>query len=150
MKPLLAVMFSLLAINAFAEPSKPALDQIHSDFTAFIAEKSTSGVPQDQIDSAVSNLQNQIISQFPEAVTYTSEELDLLSKNKTIVTDALIESTYQRLKDLAGPRPMPVIVEFYRSKYVQKSLNPMQKAIYYRLTNTIAKMTTKQSATAKP
>lgn len=135
-----ALLFFTLASTACltaADPT-PAVDpvisnQLRSDCTEMVKRMEPQATDEQRQD-AVHNVVSLIIVESPGAFSFTPEQMELLKKGAPLFTDTETKAAYTKLKDVAKGRPMPVVVEFYKSIYDSGKMNAGEPAIFVRLT----------------
>ena len=130
---LLISWFLSLGIT-LAGPTKEALDQLSHDLCLYQSEQMNNTPPTKEMLDEAGKEMDAFVKQCPEAVTFTPEDLQTLSKGSQITSDRDIAAAYKDLKDWAHGRPLPKLIEFYHAAFEKGALSPLQKEIYFRIT----------------
>ena len=112
------------------------VDQFKTDMIAQLEEK-TPGLSAEQKKTALDSILAEANRTCPSALLLTQAQSTMLGAGDCPVTDEQLRQTYRQLKQLAGDRPMPVLVEYYKAKFDLGQLNPVQKTIYFNFTSAI-------------
>jgi hypothetical protein len=127
--------------NQVTEPF--VVSQLKADFVMMFKDKGVKGVTDEQIQQTADTLASQVLQQQGSALSFTPDQIHSLQTNQKVFTDAECKAAYGKLKDAANGRPMPVMVEFYKSIFDSGKINPVEQAIFVKLTLAIAARTSK-------
>jgi hypothetical protein len=141
----LALIFLIfgLPLCLVAQSKAPVVDplivtQMKSDFVTMLKEKQAGAMTDEQMKHAADDLASQVLQQQGSALSFTPDQIHLLQENERVFTDAETKNAYAKLKGAAHGRPMPVVVEFYKSIFDSGKMNPVEQAIFVKLALAIA------------
>jgi hypothetical protein len=139
---LLSALLVCFASEALAQDSSAPMlvDQFKRDLRTIISEKAPQA-SDDQRKTFVDSTFMDVNREFPSAFSVTPSQLDLLGSGKSPFSDDQLRHIYADLNALAGGKPMPVLVKYYSNQFGSDQLNPVQKAIYFKLTTAIYEKT---------
>ena len=127
----------LLASSLTSAADALLLEQLKQDVAIQIAEVSPN-VGSDQRQSAVDAIVADVSHTCPGAFTLDPRQTEALRAGQCPFSDDQLMQKYSQLKQLAGGKPMPLLVEFYRKRFERGELTPVQKTLYFTLTSAIA------------
>ena len=134
---IVVVLITLLLAPRITLAADPVLvEQFMKDAGAQLVEVSPN-LPSDRRQIAVDAIMADVSRTCPSALSVDSAQAEILRTGKCPFTDNQLRDKYTELKQLAGGKPMPTIVEFYRARFERGELNPTQKTLYYTFTSAI-------------
>ena len=141
----LLALASLFNLNAADSPDPLVNDQLRADYLELSKQQPGGQATQEQHKAFADKYASQTTQAYPTAFSFTADELKSLHKNLSLFTDAEVKAAYSRLKSAAQSRPMPVVVEFYKTIYDSGKMNAIEQAIFVKLTLSIAAKTEKET-----
>lgn len=127
------LLLTAMLVGAVSSLQPSVKNQLQDDLIQFIQLRGQSEIESEQLKGMAQQLEEKILTQFPNALEFGQHELTKFDKGQCPYSDKEIQKAFVELRKEARGRPLPVLAEFYQGLFASGSLNGKQKTIYYRL-----------------